>query len=137
MYIHKLLMLCICSITLISCNKESDYELIAQEYLEAGYAGNLDKAKSLCVPEAAEMFEFMKTIHAQNPALKTINQAASCEIINAELSEDKKSAQVTVEESNIYAGNIFSQTPPTLVETQATVVNLEKRGNKWLVVVSQ
>jgi len=36
--------------------KPKEYEAVAKEYMEANYAGNVDKAKTLCVPEAAPLF---------------------------------------------------------------------------------
>lgn len=137
MYLRKLILLSICAITFFACTPEAEYEVIAKEYLEAGYAGNLDKAKSLSIPEAAAYFDFMKTIYEQSPQMLALNKAASCHVVKSELSEDKKKAQVVVEENNIYSGNLFSQSAPKLVETQETVINLEKRAGKWLVVINQ
>lgn len=137
MQLRKILFLSICAICLLSCSTEAEYEIIAKEYIEAGYAGNLDKAKSLSVPEAAAYFDFMKTVYEQNPQLVALNKNAKCVVVKSELSENKNKVQVTIEENNIYTGNIFSLTPPKLVEAQETVINLEKRGNKWLVIITQ
>lgn len=124
---------------LVSCKKEKEYETVAKEFMEAKYRGDLTKAQQLAVPEASEIFNFMKVIYEQNPTLKTINEDASCYIVNSELSSNNQKATVTIEENNIYAGNLLNRTSTqkTKIETQETVLNLEKRGEKWFVVINQ
>lgn len=119
---------------LLSCSKPKEYEVVAKEYMEANYAGNIDKAKALCVPEAAPLFEYKKLTYSQNPQFKELNNEATCQIRKSEL-VDNKTASVTLEENNVYLDNTLDSGEPKQVETQETVINLVNRNNKWLVQI--
>jgi hypothetical protein len=119
---------------LLSCNKPKEYEAVAKEYMEANYAGDVDKAKNLCVPEAAPLFEYRKLTYSQNPQLRGLNNKATCQISKSEL-VNSKTALVTLEENNVYLDNLSNENEPKLVETQETVINLVNRNNKWLVLI--
>lgn len=119
---------------LLSCSKPKEYEAVAKEYMEANYVGNVDKAKTLCVPEAAPLFEYRKLTYSQNPQLRDLNNKATCQISKSEL-VNSKTALVTLEENNVYLDNLSNENEPKLVETQETVINLVNRNNKWLVLI--
>lgn len=121
----------------VSCESSTDYERVAMDYLKAGYVGNIEQARKLAVPEASIIFDFTKMMYAQSPQLLKINKDASCEVIHSEVNEKNGTAQVTLEESNVYAYNIYKPEKPALIETQETIINLVKRDNKWLVLVKQ
>jgi len=119
---------------LFSCSKPKEYEAVAKEYMEANYAGNVDKAKTLCVPEAAPLFEYKKLTYSQNPQFKELNSDATCQVRKSEL-VDSKTALVTLEENNVYLDNMSDAGEPRQVETQETVINVVNRNNKWLVLI--
>jgi hypothetical protein len=121
----------------VSCENAPDYERVAADYLKAGYVGNIEQARKLAVPEASIIFDFTKMMYAQRPQLLKINKDASCEVIHSEVNEKDGTAQVTLEESNVYAYNIYKPEKPALIETQETIINLVKRNNKWFVLVKQ
>jgi hypothetical protein len=119
---------------LLSCSKPKEYEVVAKEYMEANYAGNVDKAKALCVPEAALLFDYKKLTYSQNPQFKELNNDATCQVRKSEL-VNSKTALVTLEENNVYLDNLSDESEPRLVETQETVINVVNRNNKWLVLI--
>lgn len=121
-------------VLLTSCSKPTEYEEVAKEYMQANYVGDMDKAKQLCVPEAAQLFDYKKLTFKQNPQFKEMNKKATCEVVKSEL-VDSHTALVTLEESNVYVDNFQDENNPKLVAVQQTVLSLVKQNNKWLVQI--
>ncbi len=109
---------------LTSCSNNSPKQ-VAQEFAQALYEGNFDKAKQYCTPETRDGFNFLSKIAESDDYKKNKPTNVSILVEDCKIAEDESEASVFL--------SITSTTPKEGEKTEQTKIDLLKYDGEWMV----
>ena len=122
--INLFLSICLILVFLVGCSSNSP-ESVAEDFTQALYVGDAEKAKQYCTPETREGLDFMAKFFGSEDFKEDRPTRVSVKAAKCELSEDET-------EATVYLSVTYTSPKDGKKEGQ-TKVNLVKYDGTWMV----